>query len=175
MFVDIAENAKGITKTLQSRFDTRKVVNRALAEVVKHPLLEDRVELQLDRVKSDSQLLAARHVADIIRAIAVGMGHRISRVREEELDQRCWYGDPTSSSTCWFRASHPEGDRGRNGASRRLRRLASWFRDIPAVLAGVYHDLTDKDAATPMSDDDVVDFSAASSRTSICRLRRACG
>ena len=26
------------------------------------------------------------------------------------------------------------------------------------VLAGVYHDLTDKDAATPMSDDDVVDF-----------------
>ena len=160
MFVDIAENAKGITKTLQSRFDTRKVVNRALAEVVKHPLLEDRVELQLDRVKSDSQLLAARHVADIIRAIAVGMGHRISRVREEELDQR-WLVRRSNQFFNVLVQSFPilkeiEAGTEHPGRLRKTSLLGS--ATFLRVLAGVYHDLTDKDAATPMSDDDVVDF-----------------
>ena len=37
MFVDIAENAKGITKTIQVRFDNRRVVNRALLKVIQHP------------------------------------------------------------------------------------------------------------------------------------------
>ena len=50
MFFDIAENALGITASVKARFDTRKVVNRALEVVLEHPLLLNRVDPEGDRV-----------------------------------------------------------------------------------------------------------------------------
>jgi hypothetical protein len=36
---DIADNALGITSSVRARFDSRKVVNRSLEDVMKHSLL----------------------------------------------------------------------------------------------------------------------------------------
>ena len=36
MFFDIADNALGITSSVRARFDSRKVVNRSLEDVMKH-------------------------------------------------------------------------------------------------------------------------------------------
>jgi hypothetical protein len=170
MFVDIAENAKGITKTIQVRFDDRKVVNRALIRVIQHPLLDGRVEDQLDRVKKDDQLLAAKHVAEIIRAVAVGLGGRISRRKEEELDE-----DELVSVTDRFFGvlinAFPEfqdiaGGKLEPGALRgsdghgSLLGSATMLR----VLAGSYHELAEptpvRGEPTPssMSDDEIVNF-----------------
>jgi hypothetical protein len=170
MFVDIAENAKGITKTIQVRFDDRKVVNRALLRVIQHPLLEGRVEDQLDRVKKDDQLLAAKHVAEIIRAVAVGLGGRISRRKEDELDE-----DELVSMTDRFFAvlskSFPDFDEIANGrlepgALRGDGERASLLGSATMlrVLAGAYHELADpspvrgEPAAAALSDDEIVGF-----------------
>lgn len=86
MFVDIADNALGITSAIRVRFDNRKVVNRTLDAVMKHALLRGRVDEFQDRVLGDSpMLLGAKHVADIVRTVAVGAGGRISRRQEDEL------------------------------------------------------------------------------------------
>lgn len=173
MFVDIAENAKGITKTIQARFDSRKVVNRALLKVIQHPLLNGRVEDQLDRVKTDEQFLAAKHVAEIIRAVAVGVGGRISRKKEDQLDE-----DELVAATDRFFSilaeAFPElqaivdgdllpGELRGDGPNGSLLGSATMLR----VLAGVYHELSNptpprgEPTPKPFSDDEIVMFLAS--------------
>jgi hypothetical protein len=86
MFVDIADNALGITSSVRTRFDNRKVVNRAVENMLKHALLDGRVDLEQDRITaSNPNLLGARHVADLIRTVAVGIDGRVGRRLEDEL------------------------------------------------------------------------------------------
>ena len=88
MFVDIADNALGITSAIRARFDDRKVVNRCLDEVLNHALLKGRVDMEQDRVGAQSPyLLGAKHVTDIIRTLEVGLGGRIGRRLEAELNE----------------------------------------------------------------------------------------
>ena len=88
VFVDIADNALGISRAVSVRFDRRKVVNRALETVMTHPLLEKRVDEQSDRITRTSQyLMGAKHVTDIIRAVQVGPSRRISKRQEDELSE----------------------------------------------------------------------------------------
>lgn len=89
IFVDINDNAKGISGSVKGRFDDRKVLARALNTVLRESdLLEDRVDLENDRISANSEyLLGAKHVADILRALTVGSG-RIGKRLEDELDER---------------------------------------------------------------------------------------
>lgn len=89
VFVDIADNALGITNAVKVRFDSRKVVNRSLLDVLEHPLLRGHVDMDNDRILgSNPNLLGARHVADITRILEVGLSGRITRRRELELTER---------------------------------------------------------------------------------------
>jgi DNA-sulfur modification-associated len=76
IFVDIADNAKGITRDLTAMFDQRKAVNRVMQEVIKHELLFNRVdEGRAGRMgKNSSNLIGAKNVADIVRSLQVGTG-----------------------------------------------------------------------------------------------------
>lgn len=88
MFYDIADNALGITGSVRARFDTRKVVNRAVEEVALHPLIAGRVDVEQDRISGPNpNLLGAKHVAEIIRTVTVGIDGRIGRKLEGELDE----------------------------------------------------------------------------------------
>lgn len=89
VFVDINDNAKGITGAVKSRFDDRKVISRALNMALhESELLRGRVDLEQDRVSGTSPfLLGAKHVADILRALTVGNG-RIGKRVEEEADEK---------------------------------------------------------------------------------------
>ncbi len=88
VFVDIADNAKGISGSVKARFDSTKVVNRALDEVLKHPLLLGRIDEETDRVSASSPyLMGAKHVTDIIRAVQVGGTGRVSKRAEAELSE----------------------------------------------------------------------------------------
>lgn len=88
MFYDIADNALGITASVKARFDTRKVVNRALPAVLEHPLLAGRTDLEVDRIRKGSpNLLTARHIVEMLRVITVGFDGRIGRRQEKELKE----------------------------------------------------------------------------------------
>lgn len=86
MFVDVADNAKGISTALRARFDGSKIVNRTLDRVIDHALLSGRVDLEQDRMtRNSTKLIGAKHVADLTKAVAVGVSGRISKRRETEL------------------------------------------------------------------------------------------
>ncbi len=86
MFVDIADNALGITSSVRTRFDSRKVVNRSVENMLKHALLDGRVDLEQDRIgASNPNLLGARHVGDLVRTVAVGIDGRVGKRLEDEL------------------------------------------------------------------------------------------
>jgi hypothetical protein len=86
MFVDIADNALGISSSIRTRFDSRKIVNRCVEPVAKHALLEGRVDEEKDRIgASNPNLVGAKHVAEVVRTITVGIDGRIGRRLEEEL------------------------------------------------------------------------------------------
>lgn len=89
MFYDVADNALGITASVRARFDTRKITNRILNDVMKHPLLNGRVDLERDRLgRINTNFLSAKHVVDIVRIISVGLEGRISRRLEDELQEQ---------------------------------------------------------------------------------------
>jgi hypothetical protein len=86
MFVDVADNAKGISSAVRARFDSYKVANRTLSDVIDHPLLKGRVDAEQDRMTlKNPNLMGAKHVADITRAVVAGAGGRISKKAEQTL------------------------------------------------------------------------------------------
>lgn len=86
MFVDVADNAKGISSAVRARFDSYKVANRTLSDVIDHPLLKGRVDAEQDRMTlKNPNLMGAKHVADITRAVIAGAGGRISKRAEQTL------------------------------------------------------------------------------------------
>lgn len=88
MFYDINDNVLHVTGSVSVRYDTRKAVNRALQDVLTHPLLEGRVDLEFDRLgRQNENLLSAKHVAEVVRIMAVGIDGRIGRRVETQLDE----------------------------------------------------------------------------------------
>src|SRR5690606_36709242 len=83
MFYDIAENALGITASVKARFDSRKVVNRALPEVLDHPLLPGRVDLENARLpKHSPHLISSRQLRETVRVATVGYDGSLGRRAE---------------------------------------------------------------------------------------------
>jgi hypothetical protein len=156
MFVDIADNALGIKSAIRARFDHRKVVNRALDTVLKHALLDGRVDLQQDRVVgTNSNFLGAKHVADVIRTVAVGVSGRIGRrqesdLRDDELAERANdFFDVLTASFPVLNDLIEEKITPEQLRNTSLLGSATMLR----VLAGVYHKL-----AQQKSDDEVIGF-----------------
>lgn len=89
LFVDINDNAKGITGAVRSRFDDRSALSRALNYVLEtNDLLNERVDLEQDRVAVSSRyLLGAKHVNDMMKSLVVGTGNLTKKV-EKELDDK---------------------------------------------------------------------------------------
>ena len=88
IFADIANNAKGMVKALSISFDQSKIVNRVTSVVAveqPHPLLLGKVEFNKDRVAGASEnLVSAKTLADVVRAVMVGTSGRISKVQDQE-------------------------------------------------------------------------------------------
>ena len=87
MFVDINNNAKGVNPDYTSYLDRRDIVNQVSIDLMeKNALLLGRVETgQANRMSpANPNLLGAKGVADIVRAVHVGTAGRIgSRVEDE--------------------------------------------------------------------------------------------
>ncbi|WP_336217113.1 DNA sulfur modification protein DndB [Nonomuraea sp. LPB2021202275-12-8] len=87
MFVDVADNAKGISGAVRARFDTSRIANRTLSDIIAHPLFLGKVDIERDRMTlSNRNLMGAKHVADITRAVIAGPGGRVSKKVESMTD-----------------------------------------------------------------------------------------
>jgi hypothetical protein len=83
MFVDVADNARGISQAVRSRFDSSRAANRTLDKVMEHPLLRGRVDMERDRMaKGSKNLIGAKHVTDLTRGVMFGISGRTSKLRE---------------------------------------------------------------------------------------------
>lgn len=157
MFFDIADNALGITSSVRARFDSRKVVNRALEDVMKHALLRGRVDMEQDRIgPSNPNLVGAKHVADLVRSVAVGVDGRVGRRLESELREDALV-ELTNQFLDVMVDSFPALAKVADGDEtpeelRKSSLLGS--TSVLRVFAGVYHDLN----AADWSDDDVSEF-----------------
>lgn len=83
-FVDIAKNALGINKTVQSKFDTSSIVNRVAQSLIdSHRFLRGRVDLEKTSCSGTNQnLLSVVNVADLVRHSCFGVSARVTARRE---------------------------------------------------------------------------------------------
>jgi DNA-sulfur modification-associated len=158
MFFDIADNALGITSSVRARFDSRKVVNRSLEDVMKHALLRGRVDLEQDRIgRTSPNLMGAKHVAEIIRTLQVGIEGRISRRLEDELREDALVQKTNNFLDVLLAAFPPLGAVADGEMTPEELRKASLLGSTAThrVLAGVYAELVDRHKRY---DDEVTDF-----------------
>ena len=107
MFGDINNNAKGVNPDFTTLLDQRDVVNRIAVQLIEtHVLLQDRVETgQSTRMtSSNANLLGAKSVADIVRAVLVGTGRIGVRIEDEinrDCCNQCPQGRAVSRSPHW--------------------------------------------------------------------------
>jgi hypothetical protein len=169
MFVDVADNAKGISSAVRARFDSYKVANRTLSDVIDHPLLKGRVDAEQDRMTmKNPNLMGAKHVADITRAVIAGAGGRISKKAEQTLtdgeviEQVKDFLDVISNAFVGLAAiteDDPEAERKPDELTlaQHLRR-GSLLGSVGMlrVLGGVFHELREGD--NPVELDDITEF-----------------
>lgn len=158
MFFDIADNALGITSSVRARFDSRKVVNRSLEDVMKHPLLKGRVDPEQDRMgRGNPNLMGAKHVAEIVRTLAVGIDGRIGRRLEDELREDALIQKTNDFFDALLAAFPPLDDLidGEETADELRKTSLLGSTVMLRVLAGVYAELVDRHK---FDDEDVTDF-----------------
>lgn len=169
MFVDVADNAKGISSAVRARFDNYKVANRTLSDVIDHPLLKGRVDPEQDRMTAKNpSLMGAKHVADITRAVIAGAGGRISKKAEQTLtdgeviEQVKDFLDAISNAFTDLAAiteDDPEAERASGEQTKaQLLRRSSLLGSVGMlrVLGGVFHEL--RSGENPAELDDITEF-----------------
>lgn len=152
MFFDIADNQLGITGSVKARFDTRKVVNRALESVLEHKLLEGRVDIEADRIGRGSiYFMGAKHVSEVIRSVTVGLDGRVSRRQDAEWKEADVASRAKKFLDILIEAFPPLKAMTLGQVLPDDIRKSSLLGSVLTVrvLAGVYHDLITDHAFTP--------------------------
>lgn len=98
IFVDVANNALSVQKAITARFDTKKVVNKAVVDLLDDPttddLIRNRVDPQKDRMAgSNPNLIGSGVLADVVRTVKKGIIGRVSAADEKTFDPRAMARD----------------------------------------------------------------------------------
>jgi len=157
MFYDVADNALGINQAVKVRFDSRKVLNRTLYEVMKHALLTGRVDEEQDRMRAGNpNLLGAKHVIDLVRTVNIGLTGRMGKKREEELDEPKLIEAANDFFDCLLLAFPVLEDVVEGVTTAPELRETSLLGSVSMlrVLAGVFYQLREDDR----TDDEIAEF-----------------
>jgi hypothetical protein len=173
LFVDINDNVKGVRPDFRTILNDRDIINVVAVDLIEtHPLLKGRVESGQSTAfgPANENLVGAKTVADIVRAIAVGPLGRVGKVKEQEI--RNSSAQLTREVSTFFDilmnrtvalAKVADGrlepkdlryDAKRPGPHATLLGSATMLR----VLAGVYFDLTTGASGRPMNRSEVGKF-----------------
>jgi hypothetical protein len=164
IFADIANNAKGIRPDFKVFSDQRDVVNRIARDVAtEHPLfVEGGVEdgQSTGMSAKNPNLIGAKNVADVVRAVHVGVTGRVGKRVEDELARNevlatrrvKQFLDTLLDSFAELRAVV-------NGETTPIvlrQESMLGYGTIYRVLAGVYHDLKlAEEGQTPFSESEI--------------------
>jgi hypothetical protein len=166
MFVDIADNAKGINRDLTTVLDQREAVNRISVELIEnHPLLKDRVESgQAGRMSSKNPaLIGAKSVGDIVRALNVGIIGRVGKRTDDELAKNLTAAtEDVSKFLDTMVAAFPDLSEVQDGELEPLdmrKRSLLGSATMLRVLAGLYYELSNpEDGSKPMTRSEIADY-----------------
>ena len=164
IFADIANNAKGIRPDFKVFSDQRDVVNRLSREVAtEHPLfVEGGVEdgQSTSMSAKNPNLIGAKNVADVVRAVHVGVIGRVGKRIEDELAKNeVLAARKVKQFLDTMLDSFPElreiVNREITPVELRQKSMLG-YGTIYRVLAGVYHDLKLADEGrTPFSESEI--------------------
>lgn len=151
IFVDVANNALSVQKAVTARFNTKKVVNRAVVDLLNDPstddLIRNRVDDQKDRVTgSNPNLIGSGVLAEIVRTIKKGIVGRVSAADEKTFDQRALARD-TNLFFSILRESFPclqDVATGNTSPAQVRRTHLIGSVTMIRILAGVYHNLAEQ-------------------------------
>jgi len=148
IFVDVANNALSVQKAVTARFDTKKVVNRAVVELLNDPstdvLIRNRVDEQKDRVTgSNPNLIGSGVLAEVVRTIKKGIVGRVSAADEKTFDHRALTRDTNlffailrESFTCLCDIADGKLTPGQVRGKHLIASVT-----MIRIIAGVYHNL----------------------------------
>lgn len=167
IFADIANNAKGIRPDFKVFSDQRDVVNRLAREVAtEHPLfVEGGVEdgQSTGMSPKNPKLIGAKQVADVVRAVHLGVTGRVGKRVEDELAKNevlaarkvKQFLDTLLTSFAELRAIV----NGEQTPIELRQESMLGYGTVYRVLAGVYHDLKVADEGqTPFSESEIREF-----------------
>lgn len=145
IFSDIANNAKGITKSITVSFDRRSVLNRVAMDLAENnELLAGRVEVEKDRVLGGNEnWISGKNLVDIVRHTALGIDGRMT-VRREAAMKEGAIADIAEKFFLLLRECFPDlvEMMAENILPSELReRSMLGSPTMLRVLAGVYHEL----------------------------------
>jgi hypothetical protein len=155
IFVDVANNARGVAKSVTALFDQNKIVNRAVSTMLEDGatsvLIRNRVDTQNDRITGrNPNLIGAGNLAEVVRVVQAGLNGRISAAQEKTLDHKHVAKDANTFFNVITEAfpefaSIASGDETVSDMrSKSIMVSVTMIR----VLAAVYHNLTKGDQAS---------------------------
>ena len=155
IFVDVANNARGVAKSVTALFDQNKIVNRAVSTMLEDGatsvLIRNRVDTQNDRITGrNPNLIGAGNLAEVVRVVQAGLNGRISAAQEKTLDHKHVAKDVNTFFNVITEAfpefaSIASGDETVSDMrSKSIMVSVTMIR----VLAAVYHNLTRTDQAS---------------------------
>ena len=149
IFVDVANNARGITKSVTALFDQNEVVNRAVSALLQDgatsELIRNRIDTQNDLVKGQNpNVLGAGNLAKVLRHLQVGIQGRISAAQERTLDHKHVARDANTFFNVITEAFPEFRNIASGDATVGEMRQKSIMLSVTMirVLAGVYHNLS---------------------------------
>jgi len=91
IFIDVANNALSVQRAVTVRFDSKKVVNRAVVELISDPqtdlLINGRIDEQSDRLTGvNENFIGSGTLAEVVRSLRKGIIGRFSAQDEESTE-----------------------------------------------------------------------------------------
>ena len=148
IFIDVANNALSVQRAVTVRFDSKKVVNRAVVELISDPqtdpLINGRIDEQSDRLTGENEnFIGSGTLAEVVRSLRKGIIGRFSAQDEESTEVQSLVKDTNEFFSVLRNGFKPLADIASGKAtpsqlrSTHLVMSATMIR----ILAAVYHEL----------------------------------
>jgi hypothetical protein len=148
IFIDVANNALSVQRAVTVRFDSKKVVNRAVVELISDPntdpLINGRVDEQSDRLNGDNpNFIGSGTLAEVVRSLRKGIIGRFSAQDEESIDVQSLVSETNEFFSVLRGGFKPLADiaSGKVAPSRLRKTHLVMSTTMIRILAAVYHEL----------------------------------
>gem|GEM_PF-1206269 len=148
IFIDVANNALSVQRAVTVRFDSKKVVNRAVVELISDPqtdpLINGRIDEQSDRLTGvNENFIGSGTLAEVVRSLRKGIIGRFSAQDEESTEVQSLVKDTNEFFSVLRNGFKPLADiaSGKAAPSQLRSTHLVMSATMIRILAAVYHEL----------------------------------